>query len=539
MPHCPNPDCARPYLVGSCFYCQGCGNLLTTLRGRYQALRPLGQGGFGKTFLAQDKDRLQQWCVIKQFAPVLQGQPAFAMAKSLFEQEAQQLQKLGEHPQIPALYAYFEENQQLYLIQQYIPGQTLEEELHQQGPFSEIKILALLREILDILDFIHCQGVIHRDIKPSNIIRSQIPSHPPSSLFLIDFGIAKQIAGTVLPAAGTMVGSHGYAPREQMEEGRTSPASDLYGLGATCFYLLTGKDPTHLSRQEGYRWTAHWQDHLSFPLSAPLTRILDKLLAEQAVERWPSAQAVLAQLPPATTVQGTSGVKTISLKGSISKTRRQSSGPDWLPFMGTFMLGVAGVVSLLLLGRLALSPALSLCQVFNNCPVDSIAEHLQQVYKQAKTQANGAIKTTSTPTISLAKLKQNYNALNKAIIMLENLPQDSPAMPNLRQDLELYRANLNLLSGLIRQKEALASRSPSPTPRPSVMTPPRPSSPKPTPTQSRGKGNSSSSKGNTSPTSPTPPTPRRTMITTRTPVPTASTTKPLGKDKNNALPPLW
>ena len=139
------------------------------LRNRYRPVKSLGGGGFGKTYLADDIDKLNENCVIKQFAPQVQGTGALQKATELFEQEARRLQQLGEHPQIPTLLAYFEQDDRLYLVQQYIDGQNLLAELQQQGILSEQKIRELLLDLLNILKEVHKQQVIHRDIKPENI----------------------------------------------------------------------------------------------------------------------------------------------------------------------------------------------------------------------------------------------------------------------------------------------------------------------------------------------------------------------------------
>ena len=142
---------------------------------RYRPIRALGSGGFGKTYLAEDVEKFNDRCVIKQFAPNVQGTAGLQVATRLFEEEARRLQQLGEHPQIPTLLAYFEQDQRLYLVQQYIEGQNLLDELNDEGTFSEQKIRPLLLDVLNILQVVHQQKVIHRDIKPENIIRRRTP----------------------------------------------------------------------------------------------------------------------------------------------------------------------------------------------------------------------------------------------------------------------------------------------------------------------------------------------------------------------------
>jgi serine/threonine protein kinase len=184
--------------------------LVPLLRNRFKVLGVLGQGGFGRTYLAQDLDNLQMRCVVKQLVHPSTNPRTIEKVTQLFGQEARQLQSLGpEHPQIPTLIAYFQEEDYLYLVQQFIKGPTLSQELEKHGPFPEPKIRTLLRELLPVLAFIHGKGIIHRDIKPDNIIRCE----ETGRLVLIDFGICQSLQLGFKGQATTIVGSFGYAPR--------------------------------------------------------------------------------------------------------------------------------------------------------------------------------------------------------------------------------------------------------------------------------------------------------------------------------------
>ncbi len=288
---CLNPDCHNPPVPDHTKFCPNCGVLVVILRNRYRPLKMLGVGGFGKTYLSEDIDKLHQKCVIKQFAPQIQGTGAFQKATELFEQEARRLEQLGEHPQIPTLLAYFEENNRLYLVQQFIDGVNLLTEWEQQGNFSEKKIRDFLLDLLEILKTVHEEKVIHRDIKPENIIRRE-----HGTLVLIDFGASKQLQGTV--KLGTRIGTFGYASLEQMEDRQVYPASDLFSVGATCFHLMSGIHPWELWKKQGYGWVNNWREHLKQPISKELGRILDNLLREEYEERYQSAQDVLRDLNP-------------------------------------------------------------------------------------------------------------------------------------------------------------------------------------------------------------------------------------------------
>jgi formylglycine-generating enzyme required for sulfatase activity/tRNA A-37 threonylcarbamoyl transferase component Bud32 len=250
----------------------------------------LGGGGFGKTYLAEDIDRLNTKCVIKQFAPQIQGIGALEKATELFQQEAKRLEQLGTHPQIPGLWAYFEEHSRLYLVQEFIEGENLLVELKKQGTFGEEKIRGLLLDLLPILEVVHQAQVIHRDIKPENIMRRG----SDGKLFLIDFGASKQIQGTV--KSGTQIGTWGYAALEQMQDRQVYPATDLYSVGATCFHLLTGIHPWDLYIEVAYIWVQQWQQHLKQSISPQLEAIVDKLLQKEYQQRYQSAGEVLQAL---------------------------------------------------------------------------------------------------------------------------------------------------------------------------------------------------------------------------------------------------
>ena len=258
------------------------------------------EGGFGKTYLAEDVDKLNELCVIKQLAPKFEGNWALKKAVELFEKEAQRLQQLGEHPQIPTLLAYFQQDSYLYLVQEFIDGHNLLKELQQRLIYSGSDIEELLLNLLPILKFIHERGVIHRDIKPQNIIRRSL--QPPldkgtrGDLVLIDFGSSKQLTAKVQLKMGTAIGSHGYCPIEQIRDGTAYPASDLFSVGATCFHLLTGISPFQLWMENGYAWMKDWRQYLRDPVSDKLAGVLDKLLHKDMQQRYQSASEVLSDL---------------------------------------------------------------------------------------------------------------------------------------------------------------------------------------------------------------------------------------------------
>jgi hypothetical protein len=170
MTYCLNPDCPKPRNPQTAKVCRSCGAKLH-LKDRYRAIAAIGQGGFGRTFLAIDEDKPSRpRCVIKQFLPIAQDSHSLKKAANLFAQEAVRLEELGHHPQIPELLAYFNQEGQQYLIQEFIDGRNLVDRVVEQGPFSEAQVRQVLTSLLPVLDFVHSHKVIHRDIKPGNLI---------------------------------------------------------------------------------------------------------------------------------------------------------------------------------------------------------------------------------------------------------------------------------------------------------------------------------------------------------------------------------
>ncbi|MEI1376705.1 serine/threonine protein kinase [Nostoc sp. UHCC 0926] len=293
---CLNPDCPNPLNPNGKKFCQSCSTpLVSLLRNRFRVIRVLSdEGGFGRTYLSEDVDKLNERCVIKQLAPKFQGTWSQKKAMELFAEEAQRLQDLGEHPQIPTLLAYFEQDGCLYLVQQFINGENLLKELQQRKAYKAREIQSILLDLLPILKFIHDRKVIHRDIKPENIIRHKSDGR----LSLIDFGSSKQFTARVQQKSGTSIGSHGYSPLEQIRDGKAFPASDLFGLGATCFHLLTGNSPFQLWMESGYAWVSNWRQYLRSPLNPELDFVIDKLLKKDIQQRYQSADEVLRDLTP-------------------------------------------------------------------------------------------------------------------------------------------------------------------------------------------------------------------------------------------------
>ncbi|MEG3938948.1 GUN4 domain-containing protein [Microcoleus sp. S36b_A3] len=312
MTYCLNLDCPRDKRQNppGTKYCLNCGSKLL-LKDLYAATEPLRDGGFGRTFRAVNHGKFEELCVIKQLSPPLEFQrkPAhFKKYVRLFEQEARRLYEL-KHPQIPQLISYFEEDGRLYLVQEFIDGNNLKDELEKYGAYSETKTRELLLDLLPVLNFVHERNVIHRDIKPENVIRR----NRDRKFVLIDFGVSKQVVAEAPTKAGTKLGTPGYAALEQ-RHGRAVPASDLYSLGVTCIRLLTSVMPyldiygdIHDDLYDPLEGRWLWREALpkGTKISQDLSQILDKLIQEYVKDRYKSATEVLEVIkPPIVVVPG-------------------------------------------------------------------------------------------------------------------------------------------------------------------------------------------------------------------------------------------
>jgi serine/threonine protein kinase len=261
-------------------------------RERYEILQVLGTGGFGVTFLARDAVLPgNPFCVIKQLCPHLNTPSSWKRACWRFEKEAKTLAKLGSHSQIPMLVDYFEAQGEFYLVQEYIRGNTLAQQVKGNGSLSEVGVKRFLQELLPLLHYIHQHRVIHRDIKPQNLLRCQ----DDGRLVLIDFGAVKEELVCVGESEidqntnTNFVGTMGFAPPEQLSL-RPVYSSDIYAVGVTCLYLLTGKMPLEF-QYDSQTGEICWQKEVN--VSQHFTQILDKMLKISLEERFKSAQDVI------------------------------------------------------------------------------------------------------------------------------------------------------------------------------------------------------------------------------------------------------
>lgn len=300
MSYCFNPNCSHPQNYDDGNYCQHCGSklLLNSVSDQgepiiYRGIQLIGQGGFGRTFLAVDQSQsVTSHCVIKQFFPQSRNREK---ATEFFQQEAERLQTLGQHSQIPKGLGYFEQEGYQYLVQEFIEGKNLAQELQEKGAFDQEKVMVILKDLLPVLQFIQEHNIIHRDIKPENIIRRFNSKKTTGNLVLVDFGAAKLVTRGMLPKTGTVIGSAAYTAPEQLM-GKAVFASDLYSLGVTCIHLLTNVPPFDLFDSAEGNWV--WRDYLKTPVSDQLGQILDKMLHGATRHRYHSAAAILQQINP-------------------------------------------------------------------------------------------------------------------------------------------------------------------------------------------------------------------------------------------------
>jgi serine/threonine protein kinase len=282
---------ARDKLMLQVEGCEAVADEILTKRYLIQSL--LGRGGFGVTFLARNIHLPgQPFCVVKKFAPIFTDPKLVAIARDQFGLESLMLSRLGSHAQVPTLLDYFEIDENCYLVEEYIPGTVLSQLVSNQHQFTEAAVENFLTQMLRLLEYIHSHHLIHRDIKPQNIILCQTDRR----FVLVDFGAVKDLSPIASPNKkaeySTAVGTPGFAPPEQLANYPVY-ASDLYALGMTCIYLLTGKEPSEFST-DSYTCELVWADDVE--ISVGLLEIINKMTQIPLVDRYQSATQVLNAL---------------------------------------------------------------------------------------------------------------------------------------------------------------------------------------------------------------------------------------------------
>ena len=361
-----------------------------TLVGRYQIISNLADGGFGETFVAYDTHLPgSPKCVVKKLKPQANDPATLQTARRLFDTEAQVLYKLGIHEHIPQLLAYFEENQEFYLVQEYIYGHGLDEEIKPGESISEDQVISLLKEILEILEFVHDQKVIHRDINPRNILRRD----KDEKLVLIDFGAVKQITTQMISTAHqtqitVAIGTPGYIPGEQAQ-GEPKFSSDIYALGIMSITALTGLSPDDLEKDDDTNEII-WEKHAQ--VSQELTDILNKMVRYDFRQRYSSATQVLEELRNLNenTNQSSSSTMVLNIKPFSQTFKPRNQTKNFNPkklfikaFMFMLLIGSGATLSVLVINSINSANASDLYKKANTFYDLQRYEDALNNYKQA------------------------------------------------------------------------------------------------------------------------------------------------------------
>ena len=341
------------------------------LKGRYAVRSTIGQGGMGRTYLAQDLERFNETCVLKEFIPPQDSQEVSEKAKELFRREASVLYQI-RHPQVPEFRATFESEGRLLLVQDYVEGKNyrnlLLDRLKVGQTFSENEIFALMQQLLPVLSYLHGHNIIHRDISPENLMLRSQDNLP----VLIDFGVVQETTAKLnsqmgIPAS-TVAGKAGYAPPEQLQSGNAYANSDLYALAVTSIVLLTGREPSELFDSINLAW--NWQQFAN--VNPAFARVINQMLSYKPTNRYRSADEVsqamqvaqasfsgaktyavgrqvpsnvAANIPQRTVVAGASNRNPVNYGTQNPPNRSTSGGGGVNWFLGILIILVAGVGS--------------------------------------------------------------------------------------------------------------------------------------------------------------------------------------------------
>ncbi len=318
----------------------------TTLASRYHVIEPLARGGFGQTFLAKDTQLPgDPLCVVKQLQPKFNDSETLKVARRLFNLEAETLHKLGGHDRIPRLMAHFEQDGEFYLVQEFIEGRSLDKEIIPGKRWGEADVKAFLRDILEVLAFVHEQNVIHRDIKPANLIRRE----RDNKIVLIDFGAVKERtcqASPHTPGDSTWtvaIGSPSYMPIEQ-RKGKPELASDIYAVGMMCLQALTGLIPDDLPQDPHTKEysCALCSDRAQITISSNLSAILDRMVRYDYRQRYENATAALQTLEQIDNANETTIVTPVAItdrsKGNVAKSLNLEHPDGQIPLDSNFYI---------------------------------------------------------------------------------------------------------------------------------------------------------------------------------------------------------
>ncbi|MEM6754533.1 MAG: serine/threonine-protein kinase [Cyanobacteria bacterium P01_C01_bin.38] len=433
---------------------------MTLLNNRYQVIQVLGAGGFGETFLAEDTHLpSRRRCVIKQLKPLADDPKTYEKIQQKFEREAATLEFLGEgSEQIPNLFAYFSENGLFYLVQEWIQGQTLTNIVETQGCLHEEAVKDILLSLLPVLEYIHSKGIIHRDIKPDNIILRNSNNKP----VLIDFGAVKQTVRTAINSSGNptqsmVIGTPGYMPVEQML-GRAVFATDIYSLGLTAIYLLTGKNPQELEINPETGKIV-WEDDAQ-GISTSLKTVINKAIDPNIGSRYSTASKMLYALQSNTSPttspvinnqnnQNTQTTVAVSpgagIPRNIPNSTTSTTSTNWLKpgliFGGFLAAGLIGGIAIANFSNQQPEEDIVLSQTPSPEPIDND----NNVIPSPKPPLN-EIQPTTKPQIQIPPQQQEQ--------IIESTPQPTPD----RQPTPIFTPQ--------PQPQIFATPKPTPTPTP-------------------------------------------------------------------------
>lgn len=389
----PCPSCQHPNRPNAQF-CATCGVPLL-LQNKYQIVRLLGQGGFGTVYEAQHAELGVQFAIKEFIPPSGMTPPQRQAASAQFLLEARLLANL-DHPMLPKVIDFFNQQGRDYLVMEFVPGDTLEETLTKNNaPLAERDVLVWMDELCNALTFLHSHHppIIHRDIKPSNIKIT-----PGGKIKLLDFGIAKLL--TVGAGTGTAARAvtPPYAPLEQYGKG-TDTRSDIYALGVTMYQLLTNRLPPEAPDRANQRVIPprQWNPALTGKTEA----LVLKAMAEKQAGRFASAEELQqairrAQIAPAPT---RAAYATAIYAKFQANARRVPIRPLWI--VPAVLCGVLFFCSALLV----------LNQLFPrtnaNAGADATATQVARLLIQTATTARGSttatIQKSATPNNATAK----------------------------------------------------------------------------------------------------------------------------------------
>jgi serine/threonine protein kinase len=434
----------------------------TLIDNRYRIQRILGRGGFGRTYLVSDRRRFDEFCVLKEFVPHIKSKSIVDRAKDLFQREAKVLYELN-HPQIPKFLAHLEDNERLFLVQEYVEGKNYAEILRDRIArgltFSETEVVQWLNDLLPVLEYLHCRHIIHRDISPDNIM---LPSRGGKPM-LIDLGAIEQLSNevhsgslrsTTITGYSSLVGKIGYCPPEQIDRGQCYPSSDLYALAVSALVLMTGKEPS--AQVDRHSWMRY-----KIEISDRFAGILSKMLAENPAARYQSAgevlqelQSLLGSIDPQErdrllSRSETAKITLIKTKTSIPRSQeKQTSDLSKKSLLFSLQgLSIGLISSALLFVGLASPYFNTLCKPLNNCARD---REFATIYEREREAGKEAI-VSSDRAQSQQELRDIRDRLNVAIIRLRGIPTDVSVYTQAQNTLRRYQTSLDRLQYRLSQ----------------------------------------------------------------------------------------